>query len=361
MAATDIVPEEVTRAPRGGTHVLALGYTALVLGVVALTGSVEWFGRASDGEPLVSVLLKSGPHVLDNAQIQISAPVSVPQPIAPAPAPSVSITQSIYAGSALVADPALIENTTMGPLPRIADDGRTPVQAYAPPIAASGKPRIAIVLSGLGIGSRATAGALELPPAVTLAFVPVAANVQQWVNEARRRGHEVLLQIPMEPYDYPDSDPGPNMMRVGQRQDENAERLTWAATRVTGYAGVMNLAGSRLMADADSFAPVLTFAARRGLMFLQAEPGAQSAGAQLAVQTKASYVQSMAAIDSEPDAADIDRQLSDLETKARTSGAAAATASAYPITLSHIKAWAEGLPGRGFVLVPASAIVAPAK
>ncbi len=37
------------------------------------------------------------------------------------------VTGVIYAGRALMADPALIENTSLGPLPRIADDGRKPM------------------------------------------------------------------------------------------------------------------------------------------------------------------------------------------------------------------------------------------
>jgi polysaccharide deacetylase 2 family uncharacterized protein YibQ len=360
MAATDIVPEEVTMRSRRGTHVLALGSTGLILTVLLLAGGVEWLGQASDGEPLVLLTLPGAPPTAELAQDQRPVP-TVPQPLMQPVAPP-KIMQPIYAGAALVADPALIDNTAVGPLPRIADNGRTPMQAYAPPVAAAGKPRIAVVMSGLGIGAKSTAAALEqLPPAVTMAFVAAAANLQQWVSEARRRGHEALLQVPMEPYDYPDSDPGPNTMRVGLRQDENMERLTWAATRTTGYAGLMNLAGSRLMADADSFVPVLTFAARRGLMFFEFDPAARSIGAQLAAQTRTAYVRSATAIDAEPDAADIDRQLSDLETNARANGSAAATASAYPITLAHIKTWAQGLSGRGFVLVPASAIVAPAR
>jgi polysaccharide deacetylase 2 family uncharacterized protein YibQ len=126
-----------------------------------------------------------------------------------------AVTRPVYAGRALVADPALIERTEEGPLPRIADDGRMPMQAYAPPAsAAMGKKKIAIVITGLGISARATAAALKiLPPGVTLAFAPYAGDVQRWVSEARKRGHEVLLEVPMEPYDFPDSDPGPHTLR----------------------------------------------------------------------------------------------------------------------------------------------------
>jgi polysaccharide deacetylase 2 family uncharacterized protein YibQ len=58
---------------------------------------------------------------------------------------------------------------------------------------------------------------------------------------------------------------------------------------------------------------------------------------------------------------EIDARLSELEKLARTNGSAAATGFLLPVTIDRVANWAEGLEGRGFVLVPASAIVAPSK
>ena len=188
----------------------------------------------------------------------------------------------MFAGSALVADPALIENSPLGPLPRIADDGRKPMTAYAAP-AAAGKFRIAIVVSGLGISAKATTAALaSLPPGVTLGFAPYAGDVQHWVNQARQFGHEVLLEVPMEPFDFPDSDPGPHTLRAGVDEDSNLQRLTWSLSRFTGYAGVTNLLGQRFLSDADALSPALTYLARRGLYFYDNGASAQSAAPQVA-------------------------------------------------------------------------------
>ena len=158
-------------------------------------------------------------------------------------APPPVIDKVMFAGKALVADPALIENSPVGPLPRIADDGRKPMNVYAAP-ATPGKLRIAIMVSGLGISAKATTAALaSLPPGVTLGFAPYAGDVQHWVNQARQFGHEVLLEVPMEPFDFPDSDPGPHTLRTGVDENSNLQRLTWTLSRFTGYAGVTNLLG----------------------------------------------------------------------------------------------------------------------
>ena len=73
------------------------------------------------------------------------------------------VTKPIYAGKALLADPALVENTPQGPLPRIADDGRKPMTGYADPAAVSAKFKIAIVVSGLGLSSTASKAGVGQP------------------------------------------------------------------------------------------------------------------------------------------------------------------------------------------------------
>ena len=275
------------------------------------------------------------------------------------------VTRLVYAGKELLADPALVENTRQGPLPRIADDGRRPMQAYAAPAAppASGaKFKIAIVVSGLGLSATATKAALDgLPAAVTLGLAPYAGDVGQWAAQARERGHEILLEIPMEPYDFPDSDPGPHTLRAGQDEDANIQRLTWALTRFTGYAGVTNLLGQRFLSDSAALSPVLTYLNRRGLYFFDNGAAAQSVAPTVAGQVGIPAVQSGAALDTIQSALEIDRHLSELETQARANGSAVGSAFLYPVSIQRIAAWAKGLQARGFVLVPVSAIVTAPK
>jgi polysaccharide deacetylase 2 family uncharacterized protein YibQ len=364
-----------------GLNALALAWLTVFAVLLLLLASIAFFGRASDGDPVVSLELTT-PTAPKAAPTKGSArrpssetnligagpqPVAPPEPAAGAALPPMQsvpskIDSPLYAGAALVADPGLIEQTAAGPLPRIGDNGRTPMAAYAPPVAAAKSRRIALVVSGLGVSAKATAAAIAgLPPAVTLAFAPYASDVQRWVSEARRRGHEVLLEVPMEPYDFPDSDPGPHTLRIGAPEDANIERLTWAMTRFSGYAGVTNLLGGRFLADADSLEPVMSFVSRRGLLFFDSGGGGRSAVPEVASRLGAPFAESAVTIDAIQTGMEIDQRLSELETRARMSGTAAGTGFLYPVTVERIAAWAEGLGGRGFVLVPASAIVAPGK
>jgi len=330
----------------------------------ALAFTTAFFFCSLTAGALVITLLGNARH----PGVTLTLPELVaPKPAAPivaaadAPPPPVVIDKPVFAGTALVADPALIENTPLGPLPRIADDGRKPMTAYAAP-AAAGKLRIAIVVSGLGISARATTAALaSLPPGVTLGFAPYAGDVQHWVSEARQFGHEVVLEVPMEPFDFPDSDPGPHTLRTGADENANLQRLTWALTRITGYAGVTNLLGQRFLSDSDALSPAMTYLARRGLYFYDNGAAQQSTAPQVASSTATPFAQANESLDSIQTALEIDRHLSALEDEARAHGSAIGSGFLYPVTVDRIAAWAKGLQGRGFVLVPVSSIVSAPK
>ena len=363
-----------------GPSLLAWTASGLATSFVALCLVVVLFGDPTANRP--SVHLSIDPIVQTNAPgsdwskgVHSLAPgsaaevraehnriVSMAEEMNPA-GKAREIVRPIYAGSYLVADPALVESSKLGPLPRIANNGKTPMQAYGGDAPAAGKkPKIAIVMMGFGASGTATTQALgALPTAVTVAFVPREGDIQNWVNEARARGHEVLLELPMEPYDYPDSDPGPHTLRTGEGEEANTQHLVWALTRFTGYAGVTNNQGGRFLADSEALEPVMTYLTRRGLMFYDDGSAAKSAAPDIAKQTNTAFVHGSAAIDKVQDSAAIDRALSDLETQARTNGSAVGTAFLYPVTVERLAQWSRGLSARGFVLVPASAIVGKSK
>ncbi len=357
---------------RHGVRVLAFAYLAVFTAVVALAAGVAIFGDPHAGDPVVRLELKKTRTMRAAAQLPSSASAVPPAQTATATPPDVTALpgdttqpipqQPIMTGRALIADPALIEKTPQGPLPRIASNGLTPMKAYAPTVSVNGQPRIAIIIGGLGISAKVTSYALAtLPPGVTLAFAPYAGDVQHWVSEARSRGHEVLLEIPMEPYDFPDSDPGQYTLRSGAGEDSNTQRLVWALTRFTGYTGATNLLGGRLLSDAGALEPVLTYLARRGLLFYDNGSAAHSVAPDVASRVGAPFAQATETIDSIQAAMEIDRHLSDLEAQAHAKGSASGAGFLHPVTIDRVAKWAQGLSGRGFALVPVSAIVSQPK
>jgi polysaccharide deacetylase 2 family uncharacterized protein YibQ len=259
------------------------------------------------------------------------------------------------------ADPALLESSAYGSLPRVGTDGRRPLDVYARGAdAAPGAARVALVVAGLGVGREITNLAIQsLPATVSLAFSPYGDDVADLVEKARASGHEVLLQAPMEPFGYPANDTGPQTLLTALPASANLERLRWALGRAKGYVGVAPLGGGKFL-DADaSVQPVFTELARRGLLFASASiDGADRLG-DAAARAGLAHTKSGAAVDGGGDAASIDAALADLERSAKQGEVALGFANATPLTLKRIEIWREGLAKRGVALVPASAAIAP--
>jgi polysaccharide deacetylase 2 family uncharacterized protein YibQ len=255
----------------------------------------------------------------------------------------------------------LLESSRHGAIPRIAPDGARPADVYAQAVRPSpnrrNAPRVAIVVGGLGTSNQITQRAIEkLPKAVTLSFQPYGAGVDRDATSARADGHEVLLQVPMEPFDYPDNDPGPQTLLTSLSDDKNADRLHWLMSRFQGYVGVANYMGARFTSSEQSLAPVLKESARRGLIYFDDGSSARSLAGQIASANKLPFAKAEIVIDAVPTPANIDRALSRLEATARERGAAIGYASALPASIERIEHWAKAAEARGILLVPISAM-----
>lgn len=257
-------------------------------------------------------------------------------------------------------DPKLLEDTRHGPIPRISVDGARPLVAYARPVptapANANMPRIAIVVGGLGTSASTTAEALaKLPGPVSFAFAPYGTDLARVAARARAEGHELLLQLPMEPFDYPDNDPGPQTLLISLAPEQNIDRMHWLMSRFQGYVGVTNYMGSHFTASDTAFAPVLREVAKRGLMYLDDGTSPRSLAGQIAGASGLPYAKANVVLDAVPTANEIDGALARLEKMASDSGVAVGVASALPISIARIAAWAKKAEARGFLLVPISA------
>ncbi|MDP2780193.1 divergent polysaccharide deacetylase family protein [Devosia sp.] len=257
--------------------------------------------------------------------------------------------------------PDLSEETTDGPIPRISATGLTPFVAYAHPAEAalaSGQPMIAIVVTGLGINEQGSLNAIDkLPSAMTLAFAPYGKALSTTVAAARTAGHEVLLEVPLEPFDYPQNDPGPQTLLTGEPTRANLDKLFWLMSRFGGYVGLINNMGARFTASAADFSPMMEELGARGLGYLDDGSSNRSLAPQLAKGNKVPFSRADLMIDDNPARAAILAALASLEAKAVENGQAIGIVSALPISITSIAEWARDLEAKGILLVPASALM----
>lgn len=302
----------------------------------------------------VANAVATGPVTI-TADPQQYVPGSEPPPSA-ASSGSVANLPDIYG-----ALPDLSEETADGSIPRMSGTGETPFAAYSRPAEAalaSGKPMVSIIVTGLGINEQGSLDAIDqLPGDVTLAFAPYGKTLSTTVAAARSGGHEVLLEVPLEPFDYPQNDPGPQTLLTGETPRANLDKLFWLMSRFGGYIGLINNMGARFTASAADFAPLMEELGARGLGYIDDGSSNRSVAPQLASTNKVRFSRADVMIDANPSRASILAALASLEAKAMENGHAIGIISALPISVTAVTEWSRELEAKGIVLVPASALM----
>ncbi len=381
MARRGSEPE--TGGSRSSLSGRLLAITALLL-VSAVGGIIGWLAQADKKapaqQPLPALSMKLPPATAPVPPPAAIARVTPPPPApAPAPPPPVAVpappqqaavpppskpqpppkppTPTRAEPLAPAPDPGLVERSDEGPLPIVGADGRKPWQVYARPFdRADKRPRVAVMVTGLGLSGAATEAAInDLGGSVTLVFNPYAQRLDEWIQRSRAAGHEVFLSLPMEPLNYPRMDPGPHTLLVALDSRQNLERLQWVLSRVTGYVGTVSSAGSRFTTSKSDLLPVLEALNHRGLMFVDARSTDRSVAGSLSKGIGLPRASVDLVLDQQASRDAIDQRLSQLETLARQNGVAVAASDAYPVTIERLAQWIPTLEAKGIALAPISA------
>jgi uncharacterized protein len=354
--------------------------TSFALMIAGFVGGSVWLSRQPmpfAGEPVVRVALAAVEEV---KTASIDPPVEV-QPenleqVADTPHKRATVTveqpieQQTYEQDATIyispkkalakaPIPELMETNGAGFIPRISG-GKKPSEAYARSVAMgivhSDAPKIVIILGGMGLNEKlTTTAAKDLPGDVTMAFAPYGSDLQAQVDRARANGHEVLLQLPLEPVGFPALNPGPKTLLADNPEAQNLDQLYWHMSRFAGYTGVVNYMGGRYLASAKSVKPLLLELRKRGLLFVEDGSLPLSATLETAKSLQMNVRRAQTVIDADPNPEAINQALSLLEEEAHTNGIAIGTGSGLDVTIKTVAEWAKAAAERGIVIIPASA------
>jgi polysaccharide deacetylase 2 family uncharacterized protein YibQ len=218
------------------------------------------------------------------------------------------------------------------------------------------KPMIAIVLDDVGVAPLHARAALDLPAPIVLSIMTYAEKGEAFASEARQRGHEVMVHMPMQPMSA-SVDPGANALTVGLDAAEIRRRVDWGLTRFPGYVGFNNHMGSKFTQNVDGMRTVLEIARERGLLFLDSKTIANSVGDTLAAEMGVTHIARDVFLDDTLTEAAVARQLVAVEAIARKRGYAVAIGHPHPATIAVLKRWLPEMAKRGIAIVPLTAIV----
>lgn len=296
-------------------------------------------------------------------------PVEAPAPVVAAEAPPPPLTQPQITAAqendshwleplpqAPIAE--LQEPLGNGFIPITAPDGRVSWHSYARPYnQTDARPRITVVIGELGLSQQISQTAItDLPGPVTLIFSKFSNEPDAWMAKARQLGHETLLSIPMEPLDYPSSDPGTDSLLIHNNNDENKALLLKYLVNGKGYIGVTSLSGSRMSTTPERFRPILEELNKRGLMWLDANLTPLSAGDILSNEIHMPSAKADIHIDENMGSSDITQILQDVEKSAFKNGHAILIVQPSPLSLSLLRDWVKQLPDKRISLAPLSSL-----
>jgi polysaccharide deacetylase 2 family uncharacterized protein YibQ len=251
----------------------------------------------------------------------------------------------------------LIEVTDAGELPIVSASGLRPMDFYARPWSGARGTRIAIVIGGIGLSQTGSQKAIrELPEDITLAFAATGNSLQRWMQEARRKGHEIVLQVPMEPFDYPANDPGRGTLLADKAAASNLANLHQAMAQITNYTGIMNYMGARFLSDDKAMDPVMRDIGKRGLLFLDDGSTARSLSGDFAKAIGFPHAYADVMIDAQVDRQAILAKLDELERVARRNGQAIGVGAAFDETIAAVAEWRDEAVARGIEFVGVSAL-----
>ena len=314
-------------------------------------------------EPVIAAVepepVAQEPVAIDTPEPVNNSPATSPAPVGETVADPTVITPVDRPAGTPPDEPriALQERSEFGPLPIVAADGQRPSVVYARRVVPLDVPRIALIMTDLGLDEAQTQVAIErLPADISLAFHPYAPDLNDKITAARLDGHESLLAIPMQPLDYPLDDPGPNPLMTEATPQENRIALYRSLGSAEGYVGLTNFMGSALLENRRVLTPIISEIANRGLLFIDDNTAINSISDEVATGFNMPYGRSSRLIDALPTAADIDEQLAGLEALAKLNGTAIGFAQPFPVTLQRLDEWIPLLRSRGIDLVPVSAI-----
>ena len=210
---------------------------------------------------------------------------------------------------------------------------------------------IAVVIDDMGVSVPHTRDILSLEKPITASFLTYGAANSKQVKEAKEKGFEVMLHVPMMP--HVKADLAPVTLSPNMSEDEIKNDFVQMLDRYKGLGmkGVNNHMGSLFTEDEKSLGYVMQVLKERNLFFLDSKTTAKSVGEKVAAEYGVPYIARDVFLDNENDYNYIMKQLRQTEKIAHMRGYAVAIGHPRTQTYLALRDWMKDLPERKIRLV----------
>jgi polysaccharide deacetylase 2 family uncharacterized protein YibQ len=213
---------------------------------------------------------------------------------------------------------------------------------------------VAVIVDDLG-GRRDVFDVLkEIRRPLTVAVQPGLPLSASIARDASRAGMEVLLDLPMEPYRYPELDPGPGALLMSMPPAQIQQVVGTHLETVAPAVGVMNRMGSRLTEDRPRMRALLEVLAARRLFLVDAYTSSQSVAFDEAQDAGVRAARRQILVDHERGEAGDRARWDQVAGWAERRGEVIVVAHGHPLTVRLLKEYVSRWEARGLRLVPVS-------
>ncbi|MDY0395052.1 divergent polysaccharide deacetylase family protein [Virgibacillus halophilus] len=141
---------------------------------------------------------------------------------------------------------------------------------------------LAIVIDDFGNNMKGTKEILDLPFHLTIAVMPFMPTTKEDANQAYKKGHDVIIHLPMEPKSGKKSWLGPGAITSDLSNEEIRKRTENAVKNVPHAIGMNNHMGSKVMEDKRIMRIILEVCKEHGLFYLDSKTTGNSVVPELA-------------------------------------------------------------------------------
>lgn len=219
------------------------------------------------------------------------------------------------------------------------------------------KPIIIIIIKGLGLSSSTTEEALDLPANITLGFSPYSPSLEDWTKKAAEKGHEIILNVPMETEDYNINDPGPYALISKSSKEDNITRLKMLLSLIKDYKAIYSDKDEIFSHSIQSVTPILEFLKKEGKYFVYGGGYSDFSLIQVAKDLEYPLLINDIFLDDEISSDSINAKIKEIEEHAKERGYVVVTAHPYPITLRMLEIWLPQAEEKGFRIAPVSLLL----
>ncbi len=225
----------------------------------------------------------------------------------------------------------------------------------SPEVPASGA-RLAIIIDDMGYDRASADAVFALQYPLTLSVLPGLPHSADVDEEAKRRGYQVLLHLPMA--STGNSKPEAIEIHPGMSAEEVSQTVAQMLATVPDAIGVNNHQGSEATADPNLMAELMPVLREYKLFFVDSRTTTATVAYDTAQRmgVPAAY-RNVPFLDDAADAGSIRRQLALAIRDARRQGAAIAIGHPHPVTLQVLQEILPQLGSQGVTLVFVSQLV----